>query len=289
MALDLDAAAAPILALVEAPDFAAAVAARAGRPVAEVAPAIADVASEVRLAVQHLGLAALGLRTGDRVLELGAGSGITTAILARAGLAVRAIDPLIDGFELFAHLGAELAARAGALPAVEPRAAAELDPARDGTFDVIFSINVLEHCRPLPATLDALAGVLAPGGRMLHACANYRVPYEPHLGTPLLPFAPQLTARLVPSMARHPMWPTLNFITAGDLVRFARRTGLTCAFVPGILSDAVARLARDPAFARRQRRIAVVARAVERTGLLAWLPPSWQTPMVAIITRPAAR
>jgi SAM-dependent methyltransferase len=242
--------------------------------------------SEARLALRLLARPELALAPGDRVLEIGAGAGLTAAILARAGLGGVAIEPMIDGFDLFAHLRAELLARAPGLPPLDRRAAAELDPARDGVFDVIFSINVLEHCRPLGPSLDAIAAVLAPGGRMLHACPNYRVPYEPHLGRPLVPFAPRLTARLAPSVARHPMWPTLNFITAGDLARFARRAGLHCHLVPGVLADAVARLTRDPAFARRQGWAGRAARVALRTGLLARVPPAWQTPMVAILTRP---
>src|SRR6185369_16311116 len=102
---------------------------------------------------------------------------------------------------------------------LDHRPAAELDPARDGLFDVIFSINVLEHCQPLPETVLALSKVLAPGGMMIHTCPNYRVPYEPHFRLLLVPFAPRLTARLIPRLASDPLWQSLNFVTAGDLRR----------------------------------------------------------------------
>jgi SAM-dependent methyltransferase len=208
--------------------------------------------------------------------------------VAAAGARVTAIEPLIDGFDLFAHVRAELAARVPDLPPLSPRTAAELDPDRDGHFDVIFSINVLEHCKPLAASLDGIGRVLGSGGRMMHTCANYRVPYEPHLRRPLLPLAPGLTARVSPSMARHPVWPTLNFITAGDLARFARRAGLVLELEPGVMTSAVARLDDDPAFARRQGWAGRLARAVARTGVLSLIPASWQTPMVAHLHRPPA-
>ena len=33
------------------------------------------------------------------------------------------------------------------------------------------------------------------GGAMIHMCPNYFVPYEPHFGIPLIPFAPRATQR----------------------------------------------------------------------------------------------
>ena len=78
-------------------------------------------------------------------------------------------------------------------------------PRKAGQFEFIFSVNVIEHCQPLEPNLEGMAGVLSPGGRMLHTCPNYRVPYEPHLRTPLIPAAPGLTARLRPALSEDPV------------------------------------------------------------------------------------
>lgn len=285
MALDLATVAAPLLAAVGEAGFAAAVARRAGAAPAEVGRRIADVVSEAELALRLLAHPRFALRAGDRLLEIGAGTGLVATVLARAGVAVTAIEPLIAGFDLFAPIRAELEALAPDAAPLDRRAAVELSPAKDGRFDRIFSINVLEHCQPLGPSLDAMAAVLGPGGHMLHTCPNYRVPYEPHVHAPLVPMAPRLTARLAPSLARDPVWATLNFVTAGDLARFARRAGLELELVPGVLADAILRLATDPAFARRQGWAGRLAAAVGRTGLLARIPASWQTPMVAIFRR----
>ncbi|MBK7074853.1 MAG: class I SAM-dependent methyltransferase [Myxococcales bacterium] len=285
--VDLSAAAAPVLATLADPAFAAAVAARADLPVAAVQARLADIAGEARLALGHLARPRLALAAGQRVLEVGAGTGALSTILARAGLAVTALEPIVAGFDLFDHVHAALRARHPDAPPLDRREARALDPARDGRFDRIVSINVLEHCRPLGPTLDALAAVLAPGGRMLHACPNYRVPYEPHLGAWLVPGRPAWTARLRPRLADDAIWRTLNFITAGDLRRSARRHGLELTLEPGVLGEAIARIGEDPAFARRQGGVARVAQLVERTGLAAALPAAWVTPMVAIVVRPA--
>ncbi len=282
--LDLSPAhARPVLDTLGSETLAAAVAARARRPLAEVRRAIADIGSEAELALALL--RSLGpLPKAARLLEVGAGAGVVASVLHAAGASLVAIEPSIGGFDLFAAVRAELGARLTAAAApLDRRAAAELAPGRDGPFDLIFSVNVLEHVKPLDASLDALAAVLAPGGRMLHTCPNYRVPYEPHFALPLLPLVPAATSRLRPDLADDPLWHSLNFITAGDISRFARRAGLALTFRPGILADAVERLARDPAFARRQGWAGRIAAALGKAGALGWLralPPSWLTPMV---------
>lgn len=112
------------------------------------------------------------------------------------------------------------------------------------------------------------------------------MPYEPHLGAWLVPGRPAWTARLRPRLAADAIWRTLNFITAGDLRRFARRHQLDLALEPGVLGAAIDRISEDPAFARRQGGVARVAKLVGRTGLAASLPAALVTPMVAIVARP---
>ena len=51
-----------------------------------------------------------------------------------------------------------------AMPTIEPLGAEQLSQNEHGQFDLIFSVNVLEHMHPLQRNLDAMAAVLAPGG-----------------------------------------------------------------------------------------------------------------------------
>jgi SAM-dependent methyltransferase len=288
--LDLSPArAVPVFDTIRDDDFAPAVAARAGEPADEVAKRIADIASEAELALTLL--RSLGPLTADtRVLEVGAGPGVIAGVLHSAGAKLVAIEPLQSGFDLFAAVRAELAERLPAAAApLDRRPAEQLDPDKDGPFDLIFSVNVLEHCHPLEPSLDALAGVLAPGGRMLHTCPNYRVPYEPHYAMPLVPGKPALTTKLRPQLADEPLWQSLNWITARDVTRFAERHQLDLTLRAGVLGEAVARLRTDPAFARRQGLTGKVAAGLARTGALNWLgslPPAWVTPMVFELSRP---
>src|SRR4029078_9138827 len=115
----------------------------------------------------------------------------------------------------------------GVTPRILPLQAQELNRAEHGVFDVIFSINVIEHFQPLADNLAGLARVMSPKGIQIHTCPNYHVPYEPHFSIPLLPFAPALTVRLWRRHLRiNPLWQSLNFITVADLRSYAAQNGL---------------------------------------------------------------
>src|SRR5215211_1366433 len=162
MLLDLDSHADAVFKTIRAADFAPAVATLAGEPVDAVAKRVADIASEAELALTLL--RSLGpLSAGTRILEVGAGPGVVAGILHAAGAQLVAIEPLQRGFDIFAAVREVLAERLPEAAApLDRRAAEQLDPATDGPFNLIFSVNVLEHCHPLEPSLDRLAAVLAP-------------------------------------------------------------------------------------------------------------------------------
>jgi 2-polyprenyl-3-methyl-5-hydroxy-6-metoxy-1,4-benzoquinol methylase len=273
---------------VEDADFAASVAKRAVLTEAATADLLGNLASEARLACRLLDT--VGPSRETRVLEVGAGAGVVAAFLHGQGANVVAIEPIVGGFEAFMVVRSELAERV-AMPAIEPLAAEQLRPAEHGLFDLIISVNVLEHMQPLGRNLDALATVLASGGTMIHTCPNYRVPYEPHYRIPLVPFHPGLTRYVARRAGQEPLWDSLNWITAGDLRRYANRHGLTLRFREGELAAALRRLRDDPEFARRQRGpITAALRLLDRigvAGLIARMPATWLTPMTFTVTKPA--
>ncbi len=272
---------------VEDAAFAAEVARRAKLSPDAAVDLLHDLASEARLGCRLL--ADLRLRRPDRVLEVGAGAGVLAAFLHQQGVHLCAIEPLVAGFETFMPVRA-LLAEMDTLPVIEPLAAEQLSPDKHGRFDVVLSVNVLEHMRPLDRNLDAMVGVLAPGGRMLHTCPNYRIPYEPHYRIGLVPGRPHWTRHLARRAAGQPLWESLNWITAGDVRRLADRHGLRVDFRPGELARALDRLRHDRAFARRQRGPLVGAlRLADRVGLarpLGWISAAWMTPMTFTISRP---
>lgn len=245
---------------------------------------VADTAFEARLAIDLLRTVAP--TTESRILEVGAGAGVVTAFMRNQGANIVGIEPARSSFEGFDPIRLGLEA-GGYDPELMPLRAEELEPAELGYFDLIFSVNVIEHLQPLFANLDGLARVLSPGARMVHTCPNYRVPYEPHLRTPLLPAAPGLTGRLWPRLREDPVWATLNWVTAGSIRRFAQQHNLTLTFRSGQLSTTLDRLGYDPAFARRQQTLARVVAIPGVKRALRVLPTTWATPMTFDLLKPA--
>ena len=112
-------------------------------------------------------LAALELlpkRTG-RALEIGAGHGIASCALARAGWQVTALEP--DPSDLVgAGAIRRLAADTGMQVAVV-EAFGEKLPFDDGEFDLVLARQVLHHARDLPQLCREMARVLRKGGTLL--------------------------------------------------------------------------------------------------------------------------
>ena len=100
-------------------------------------------------------LAEAGIGPGDRVAELGAGTGLFTERLAARGLEVIAIEP-----------SAAMRERAPALPGVEWREGSfEACPLADGEVAWIVAAQAFHWADP-PRALPELRRVLAPGGRL---------------------------------------------------------------------------------------------------------------------------
>jgi 2-polyprenyl-3-methyl-5-hydroxy-6-metoxy-1,4-benzoquinol methylase len=226
-----------------------------------------------------------GVRFGvtDRLLEIGAGLGLASCYLTRCGYAITSLEPVGPGFEWHRSLASEVMSLLDAPHRHLDLPAEVLEAETHGTFDVIFSNNVIEHVLDPGVFLSVLSGLAASQGVMVHSCPNYRIPYEPHFGIPLLPGRPGATRWLLPSRIRDSeLWQSLNFITAADITSAAEGMGFSVRFRARMLADSVERLAVDPEFSKRHRVLAAVTPVLTRSGfttLLARLPPTWSTPM----------
>ena len=95
------------------------------------------------------------LKPGDRILEIGAGSGEQARILTGLGYEVEPIDLPQSSYA---------ADRVFAVTDYDGRHF----PFPDASFDVVFSSNTLEHIRDLEAIHAEVKRVLKPGGRCIH-------------------------------------------------------------------------------------------------------------------------
>jgi len=240
------------------------------------------------------------LRSGQRVLEIGGGVGLAHAYLraheTSLGLECHAVEPALAGHDSSYTLGQAILRRLG-LDSSRwlPLAAADVGQspaALDRGFDFIFSNNVIEHVVPLEPAVTALARVLARGGVMRHNCPNYAFPYEPHFGIPLLPLAPRRTEVLRPALRRSPLWVGLNFVTAREIARIARSSGLAIEFDRDHVVKTFARFGEEPLFRAKHPILYWVWRLLDQLGLmrlLGSLPPGIVTPMQFTLRRAGAR
>ncbi len=237
-----------------------------------------------------LELVAPALRPGARILEVGCGVGILTAFLSGEGFDVVGIEPGAKGG--FGFMPAMSQAIAEALPeasrpVILPIGGEDLDPRSHGSFDLIFSVNVIEHVMQLDDAIAAMTRVLSARGRMMHLCPNYAFPYEPHLAIPLLPGAPNLTRYVFPRTIernKH-VWNTVNFVTAGRIRALARMNRLSVDFEPGVMGRFFDRVRHDKVFSARHPGIVGRLASSSLAGaaasrLLSALPASMASPMI---------
>jgi 2-polyprenyl-6-hydroxyphenyl methylase/3-demethylubiquinone-9 3-methyltransferase len=108
-----------------------------------------------RVLLEELRLAPAGLR----VLDVGCGGGLLAEEFARLGCAVTGVDPSEES------LAAARTHAAGQGLAIEyQRASGEALPFADGSFDVVYCCDVLEHVTDVDQVIGETARVLAPGG-----------------------------------------------------------------------------------------------------------------------------
>jgi len=231
------------------------------------------------------------VRPGQRILEVGAGLCLLSLFLKHEGFDVVALEPALAGHELFAQARLAILNHFADIPLqVLACPAQQLDVSECGSFDLIFSNNVMEHILDWEVAFAAMLGVLDEDGYMVHSCPNYSVPYEPHYGIPVFRRFPRLSKRLfLPEGADAGIWNSLNFLTCGQIRSFCSGRGLTCSFKPGLLYQAVKRLDDDAVFRERHRGlVAGVAVFLLRSGLarlLAIIPPCMATPMIMRIDK----
>ena len=108
----------------------------------------------------------LDCRPGDRVLDLGAGSGFSSEMLARLGYDVVALDPdhasLCNTRRRMTFDSARIDGRVRLAVGI-----AEHLPFADGSFDGAVGMNVLHHVTNLAGAVGELARVLRPGRRFV--------------------------------------------------------------------------------------------------------------------------
>lgn len=154
---------------------------------------------------------------GKRALDVGCGAGLLCEPLARLGAAVTGVDAAAENIAAAqAHAGGsglEIAYRCGEIGALGLSG-----------FDLVSSMEVIEHVADKAAFIAALAATLAPGGLMVLSTPN-RTPASKLL---LVEGAERLG--MVPRGTHH--WD--DFITPGELEGLLAAAGLAMGTPRGI-------------------------------------------------------
>ena len=238
-----------------------------------------------------LALIAEHLQADQTLLEIGAGLCFTSLFLKSEGYNITALEPAIGGFGMFEQLKNTILEHHHDLNLqVITEPAQHLNMNKHGSFDIIFSNNVMEHIPDWQDALGAMTSILSEQGKMIHACPNYSIPYEPHYGTPVVRYCPDLSRRLfVSANADLSIWHSLNFITCRQIKMYCKEQQLHYHFQESLLYKALKRIDEDPLFKQRhQGMIANIATFIMRSGLgniIKRIPASMATPMVVEISK----
>jgi SAM-dependent methyltransferase len=138
---------------------------------------------------------------GKKLLEIGSGFGVSLAImLKRFGADAYGIEPASEGFDASNGCARDVL-RANSLdPSRIIDAVGESIPFADGSFDVVYSNNVLEHTSDPAKVLSEAVRVLRPGGRLFVEVPNFLAYFEGHY---LVPQPPILWDGLLGFWVRH--------------------------------------------------------------------------------------
>jgi SAM-dependent methyltransferase len=117
--------------------------------------------------------------SGARILDVGCGVGMYTKKFRRFSDHVTGveIDPSVAGEAQTRISGASAGETSKSGIVVSP---AETLPFIDGSFDVVFSHEVIEHVDDDRAAAAEMVRVTAPGGRIVLFCPNRLYPFETH-------------------------------------------------------------------------------------------------------------
>lgn len=131
----------------------------------------------------------LGNLSGKSILDVGCGEGGLLIALKNKGLQVLGVDLSKTALEI-AHLQLSCRESVGN-PSILGQAEGHHLPFRDNTFDLVTSVDTLEHIPDLPGFLGEIKRILKKGGHFYANTPNRHWPYETHCRMYLLHWLPR--------------------------------------------------------------------------------------------------
>ena len=241
--------------------------------------------AEARFGMQQLSPYLDKLEHGAKVLEIGSGPGFLLRALSGAypNLTFEGVEPVAEGFSDF-----ESAVKDSRKYVEIHRCSYEELTNTDSCYDLIFTINVLEHVNDWRHALKFLGEKIKPAGLIIVLCPNYGFPYESHFRIPIIVnkaitffFFRSRIEKLEKNQASPGLWNSLNFVTLKEIEATAQQLSIRVVHKEEIIEALVDRALNDRNFLERQAFLSKAAQALRRLGLmkilasykLRWLHP----------------
>jgi SAM-dependent methyltransferase len=208
-------------------------------------------------------LDAKGIAIRDACLmDLGAGLGMVSEEVALRGGNPVAVEPG-SGFREITFERIRRSGRGTVIAAI-----GENLPFRDNSFDVVISLQVLEHVEQPAAVLCEIYRILKPGGWFYLTCPNYLSFHEGHYNVAWLPLLPKRLGSLYLRLRGRPT-EFLNTSVTYTTLPWVRRTLKRCGFVSERERNIYDRCrSPDSIKSRRKQRLVRAARRVVSTKLV---------------------
>jgi len=195
------------------------------------------------------------------ILEIGCGSAILLKIFSRnyPNLKFFGIDPFNAGFKkfkLFYNDDSNIKVQESKIENYKTNL----------KFDIIFSINVIEHVKDWKQYIISSNKLLKKGGKNIILCPNYDFPYESHYKIPII-FNKKITNFFFRKKITHQEikedaighWNDLNFIKKKKITNYLNKLNLDYYFDSDIKERIIKRMDYDKGLIKRQGLIGKLA------------------------------
>lgn len=224
------------------------------------------------------------------VAEIGSGLGLLAMILSRKVEKLVAFEPSSAGFEAVRKAHKILDKQ------LEHNVIFKEDQfeLKRGGYDLIYSINVVEHVPEWRELVENALESLEKGGNLILIFPNYTIPYEPHFNIPIL-FTKAITRRLLTKKilnssldSPEEFWKDLSFPKYKQIHKLLEaRSGIEYSFSKNATLAYVDRLGNDAEFTERKSGLFfVLLNFMKKTGILRGLlntfPKSF-TPIIHLV------
>ena len=173
-----------------------------------------------------------------RALELGAGSGFFTRLIARRAEYVTAVEPVPDMRLVLQQACAQHGIdNVGVLAASATELAEHLPPA---SIDSAFLIQSLHHMHRRPEVFHALGRIVRPGGRLLMVEPHHNLRRVARLARKWVKYY-----RARDFWSKESAWSTHDFLTRGELRELCRHGGFETPRIGGYWFPYTSRLLPD--------------------------------------------